>query len=74
LQKRNRFCYFVIYKLETGSYAIKQSFEELYQIIMKDSSFHHDVQEQEPDANRFKSILFPDYSDYTTSTVTGNIN
>lgn len=53
---------------------MKQSFEELYLKIMKDSSFHHDVQEQEPDANRFKSILFPDYSDYTTSTVTGNIN
>ena len=53
---------------------MKPSLEELYKQLMKDSSFHHDVQEQEPDSNRFKSILFPDYSDYTTSAVTGNIN
>lgn len=53
---------------------MKPSLEELYKQLMKDSSLYYENQDQEyvsPD--RFKSILVPDYSDYSTSTVTGNI-
>lgn len=54
-------------------HTMKQTLEDLYEQLMKESTSLYDVRKQEPDVDRFKSILHPDYSDYTTSTITGNI-
>ena len=53
---------------------MKPTLDELYEQLTKESTFRYDDNRQQGgEANRFKSILFPDYSDYTTTTITGNI-
>lgn len=51
----------------------KRTLEEMYNDIMKNASFTDGSGMIENEQDRFKSILYPDYSDYTTSTVSGNI-
>lgn len=51
----------------------KKTLEEMYKEIMKNPSFPDGYGMRKDDQDRFNSILHPDYSDYTTSTVTGNI-
>jgi len=51
----------------------KNSLEKMYEKMMKGSSFGNYSSKPTDERDRFKSILCPDYSDYSTSTVTGNI-
>ena len=51
----------------------KKTLEEMYKEIMKNPSFNDGFRMSENDRDRFKSVLHPDYSEYSTSTVTGNI-
>ena len=51
----------------------KNSLEELYKKMMKESSYDKRFAGPDGAEERFKSILHPDYSEYTTSTITGSI-
>lgn len=51
----------------------KNALEEKYKEIMKKPSFNDGLLMPKNDQDRFKSVLQPDYSGYTTSTVTGSI-
>ncbi len=51
----------------------KNSLEEMYKEMMKETSLDKYFAGFDSVDDRFKSILHPDYSDYTTSTITGSI-
>jgi len=51
----------------------KSSLEEMYKKMMEETSFGKSFAELDDAEDRFKSILHPDYSEYTTSTITGSI-
>lgn len=51
---------------------MKKTLEKLYEQIMDKSAYFPSKQSQDNFDNRFKSILHPDYSEYTTSTISGN--
>ncbi len=51
----------------------KNTLEEMYKKMMKETLFGKSLAEPDNAEDRFKSILHPDYSDYTTSTITGSI-
>ena len=47
--------------------------EKMYESIMKETSFDKGYLNPVNDMDRFKSVLHPDYSEYTTSTITGSL-
>lgn len=51
----------------------KNSLEKMYERIMKETSFDKGYLNLVNDEDRFKSVLHPDYSEYTTSTITGSL-
>lgn len=50
-----------------------KTLEELYENLFGGSSFNQQFPMKEIDQDRFKSVLHPDYSEYSTSTVTGSL-
>ena len=70
---RNGFSYFAMKNRYPITPMRKNCLEEQYDRIMRDTTPYHEIPSQERDEDRFKSILHPDYSEYSTSTITGNI-
>ena len=51
---------------------MERTLEETYKQLMKNPTYDRETQKQECESERFKSVLHPDYSEYTTSTITGS--
>ena len=73
LLNRNAFCYFARETHTDMKETKRPTLEEHYDQIMKNANLYPGNQTQGKEEDRFKSILYPDYSEYTTSTITASI-